>query len=112
MELQSYLTPVDAASLAPIGDAGDQHLLYHYIDIWQSGEPALDGHQFALIGVPEARNAFNNDGCHLAPNEIRRSLYALYRWNKPVSIIDLGNLKVGETVEDTYDVLTEMLATH
>lgn len=111
MELQSYLIPVDAASLAPIGDAGDQHLLYHYIDVWQSGEPALDGHQFALIGVPESRNAFNNDGCHLAPNEIRRSLYALYRWSKPVSIIDLGNLKVGETVEDTYDVLTEMLAT-
>lgn len=111
MELKSYLNPVDVESLVPLESPEDPHLLYNYIDIWQEGEPVLDGQQFAIIGVPESRNAFNNVDCALAPDEIRRSLYQLFSWQREVNIIDLGNLIPGETIEDSYAVLAEILAT-
>ena len=111
MELKSYLNPVDVESLVPLESPEDPHLLYNYIEIWQDGEPVLDEQQFAIIGVPESRNAFNNVDCSLAPDEIRRSLYQLYSWEKNVNIIDLGNLIPGETIEDSYEVLAEILAT-
>lgn len=66
--------------------------------------------QIAIIGVPEARNSFENEGCETAPDEIRRQLYQLYSWNSPVRIIDMGNLIVGKTIEDTYELLSDIMA--
>lgn len=111
MELKSYLNPVDVESLVPLESPEDPHLLYNYIEIWQDGEPVLTEQQFAIIGVPESRNAFNNTDCALAPDEIRRSLYQLFSWQRDVNVIDLGNLIPGETIEDTYAILAEILAT-
>lgn len=110
MELKSYLNPVDVESLVPLESPEDPHLLFNYVDFWQEGEPVLAGKRFALLGVPESRNAFNNPNTQLAPDEIRRYFYSLFCWNKEAGIIDLGNLIPGDTIEDTYQVLSEMLA--
>lgn len=88
----------------------DPHLLYHYIELWDGGDTDLTDKQIAIIGVPESRNATANPDTKLAPDEIRRSLYRLYRWKHNINIIDLGNLEPGETVEDTYQILAETLA--
>ncbi len=70
----------------------------------------LEEAEMAIIGVPESRNSFRNDSCSLAPDEIRRSFYTLYTWNKSVRIIDMGNLRTGNTTEDTYSILLDVLA--
>ena len=73
--------------------------------------PDLDGFQLAIIGVEEDRNSFNNKGCKDAPNVIRKSLYQLFNhWNK-LKIIDLGNIKCGFDVEDTYFALNKVFMT-
>jgi len=64
----------------------------------------------AIIGVPEVRNTYRNPSCSLAPDEIRRQFYQLYNWRKPVRILDLGNLRLGQTVEDTYSAVSEVVA--
>ena len=64
----------------------------------------------AILGVPEVRNAWQNPSCSLAPDEIRRQFYQLYAWRKDVRIIDLGNLRLGQTVEDTYHAVSEVIA--
>ncbi|MCQ2263554.1 MAG: formimidoylglutamase [Bacteroidales bacterium] len=110
MELKSYFQPVDVVSLEPVESPEDPHLLFNYIDIWQDGEPELSGKQFAIIGVPESRNAFNNDTTRLAPDEVRRYLYQLFCWKSQAQIIDLGNLVLGDTVDDTYSILSEVIA--
>ena len=60
--------------------------------------------------MPESRNAYNNSSCSLAPDEIRSQFYRLYRWEKAVKVVDMGNLILGKTVEDTYQVLSDILA--
>ena len=64
----------------------------------------------AIVGVPEVRNAWKNPSCSLAPDEIRRQFYQLYAWRKDVRIIDLGNLRLGQNVEDTYHAVSEVVA--
>lgn len=69
----------------------------------------LSSYKLAIIGVGEERNAFNNSGCSLAPNHIRKYLYRLTSFNTSNKIIDLGNLNIGATVNDTYFALSSIL---
>ncbi len=62
----------------------------------------------ALIGVGEERNSENN-GCAQAPNHVRKYLYRLIQLNATTKIIDLGNLKVGATIDDTYFALSSII---
>lgn len=69
----------------------------------ESGDfPELDGQDIALIGVCEDRNSDNNNGCNLAPNEVRSFLYKLYGGSFRANIVDLGNINPGNTTQDTY----------
>jgi len=65
-----------------------------------------DEFKIALLGVPEDRNSVNR-GSSLAPDRIRIKLYQLNKVN--CSIVDLGNLKQGNTYDDTYVALKEVL---
>src|SRR5688572_4272124 len=67
--------------------------------------PELQNIDIAIIGVTEERNASNNHGCRLAPNEVRRYLYKLYGGSFEVKVADLGNINPGHTTEDTYFAL-------
>ena len=73
--------------------------------------PELDEFQLAILGVEEDRNSFDNTGSKDAPNAIRRALYQLFNhWNN-VNIIDLGNIKTGFEIEDTYFALSNVFTT-
>ncbi|MBN1598033.1 MAG: formimidoylglutamase [Bacteroidales bacterium] len=68
----------------------------------------LNQYSMAILGVPEDRNSFNK-GSSLAPEKIRGQLYQLNRPGNNLKIIDLGNLKQGNTFNDTYTALREVL---
>ena len=61
-----------------------------------------------IIGVPEGRLSLGNESCDLAPDEIRSSLYGLYEGEWGLKILDLGNLRIGKIVEDTYAILEQL----
>ena len=71
----------------------------------QNGIPDLDNVKIAIIGVLENRNDVNYIGEELSLGEIRKSLYALFPGNWHTTIADLGDIKKGESVEDTYFAL-------
>jgi arginase family enzyme len=111
MELIQYFSPIFVGNYLPEGKNIDPQLLVSHIWFAAKGEePDLSNIDIALIGVPESRYSKNNEGCSDAPDEIRKEFYKLYYWKNPVSILDLGNLTAGETVEDTYAILSEIIA--
>lgn len=61
--------------------------------------------QIALIGVEEDRSSVGNKGCAKSPNAVRKHLYELYQGDYTVRIVDLGNIKAGESINDTYTAL-------
>lgn len=64
----------------------------------------------ALIGVNEDRPTLHNQGCAMAPDEIRKQLYKLFPVNKKLTIVDLGNIRQGEQVSDSYFALKSVIA--
>src|SRR5690606_3837725 len=59
----------------------------------------------AIIGVEEERPSVGNAGTAKGPDAVRRHLYQLYQGDYPVKVVDLGNIKAGHAVEDTYAAL-------
>jgi len=68
----------------------------------QNGFPDLDGVSIVVLGVKEGRNAVTNVGCGNDLLNIRKELYKLFpgKWN--VKVADIGNVEMGNTVNDTY----------
>ena len=60
-----------------------------------------------IIGIQEDRNA-SVPGSAKAPDEIRKHLYSLNRIGPRVKILDLGNLKIGHSVNDSYFALKDI----
>ncbi len=56
----------------------------------------------ALLGVQDDRMAIGNLGCAAAADAVRKHLYTLYQGEYKLQLADLGNIKAGETVTDTY----------
>ena len=111
MVLLPFLEPVDANLYFPEGKSINPQLLVSRI--WFSSkenEPDLSNIDIAILGVPEARYSTNNEDAKSAPDEIRKDFYKLFYWKNEVSILDLGNLIIGKTVEDTYTILSDIIA--
>jgi len=72
--------------------------------------PLLDSIDIAIIGVKEDRNALENTGCSEGTDVIRDFLYKLHPGDYNVRLADLGNIKCGHEVEDTYFALTNAVA--
>ncbi|MBK86535.1 MAG: arginase [Flavobacteriaceae bacterium] len=72
--------------------------------------PDLDKIDIAIIGVLDYRNSEHNLGNQSNINEIRRSLYALFPGNWTSNIADLGDIIIGQRVEDTYFAVSEIVS--
>ncbi len=107
----NLLKPVDD-HLIVHNDLMSSLILGNKIQIHSSehGIPDLDTTRIAIIGIPENRNSIDYLGDELNLNEIRKSLYNLYPGNWSTEIADLGNLILGENVEQTYGRIISMLS--
>ena len=83
----------------------------HNISIHTENHPLKDISKFkiALFGVPEGRNS-PNAGSLKGPDMIREQLYRLAKIPGKSKIIDLGNMKQGNTFNDTIAGLTDILS--
>ncbi|QBQ42584.1 formimidoylglutamase [Sphingobacterium psychroaquaticum] len=73
-----------------------------YEDVFPDLEDPETKPQLVLIGVEEERGAVNNEGTKKSANAVRKYLYNLYQGDYNVKIADLGNIKAGESLTDTY----------
>jgi formiminoglutamase len=64
--------------------------------------------KIAVVGVNEDRKAGANEGCSAAPDYIRNKLYNLKIGSYRSPIIDVGNIKTGHEVNDTYFALSRI----
>jgi arginase family enzyme len=63
----------------------------------------------AIIGISEYRRSVFNRKFRSGTDAIREKFYRLKNHEKPCKIVDLGDLIPGNTIEDTYFALTEIL---
>ena len=112
MDISVFFDPLDLNEFPVTSESSVPSRLGNIINI-NAGAPDFPDYlqtDIALLGIPDDRNALNNEGCGLAPNAIRKYLYQLYPGPYPLKIIDLGNLKTGHSVTDTYFALSSVVA--
>ena len=105
MSLSDFFTPIDAEKIIPKKGYFTSQLgnkIEHFSVDFPDLEEKID---IAIIGVQEDRNAVNNAGCALAPDYVREKLYQLHEGNYTSKIVDIGNIRRGDTVTDTYIAL-------
>jgi len=106
MDLLHYFDPVDFERFACPEWANQKHTLGYLL---QKNQEKLkpEKAELIIIGVPEDRNS-GILGSGKAPDEIRRHLYSLNRIGARFKILDLGNLKLGNTANDSYFALRDI----
>lgn len=108
MEFSDYFSPINLSDEIFNFDYKAHHFAHHILFFNNEEEINVSTIAIAIIGVEEDRNNYNNKGCGLAPNLIRKHLYKLVSPGAK-KIIDLGNLKIGATVNDTYFALSNII---
>ena len=106
-----FLKPVDDALLAHAKMQPNQSFGQR-IEIYtaQSDFPDLANKKIAIFGVEEGRAAVGNFGTGTNLDEIRKELYKLYPGNWPLHVADIGNIAQGNTIEDTYFALQQVVS--
>ncbi len=109
MELFDLIDPVSL-------DRPDEYLISspnilgkHLVTHTPNYQPAnLEQFEVAILGIPEDRKSLNK-GASLAPEKIRAQLHQLYKMAGKVKVVDLGNIKQGNTFTDTYFAVKEVI---
>lgn len=106
-----YLSPIDD-TLLMYSKTQPNKSIGQCIEIYTSTNnfPTLEKAKIAIIGVEEDRGAIGNIGTGNHLDSIRKEFYSLYPGNWPVHVVDLGNIKKGNTINDTYFALSNILS--
>ncbi|MFU1857889.1 formimidoylglutamase [Sphingobacterium sp. NGMCC 1.201703] len=109
--LSVFFSPISIASISPEhGFLNSQ--LGNVIQAYETDFPTWEENeqpQLAIIGVQEDRASVNNNGAAKAPDAVRKHLYTLYQGDYKMNIVDLGNIKAGNTIQDTYVALKSVV---
>lgn len=77
--------------------------------LYHAKMPDLEGMDLALIGLQENRGGpTQSSGISEGADTIREKLYTLKKGSGTYKIVDLGNLRSGPTLDDTYQRIQEV----
>ncbi|MGH2647519.1 MAG: arginase family protein, partial [Ginsengibacter sp.] len=110
-DFHEFLNPVNKASINDDKGFNESHIA-GVIKIYEDALPDLTDVDIVIAGINEFRGAgFIAE--ENAADAVRRQLYQLYYWHKDIPIADLGNIKCGATLADSYaavkTVVSELL---
>jgi len=106
MELDLYLKPVDFTKIKLAPWAQKKYALGTLLEKNRE-RLSLDKAKIVIVGVEEDRNAVVK-GSAEAPDRIREYLYSLNRVAPRFKILDIGNVRCGNTPNDTYFALKDV----
>ena len=78
-----------------------------HVHFFEGDLEELEGKKVAIIGVCENRGSASDCQASDAPDAIRKYLYRLHWFDGQLSVIDLGNIRAGNELKDTYFALNQ-----
>jgi len=108
--LHDFLEPVLLSTIN--GDNGyNDGQFAKNIAVYETEIPDITDTDIVLVGVTESRGSGVFDNIESSPDAIRKQLYQLHFWHHEVSIADIGNIKTGASLNDSYAAVKTVLAT-
>lgn len=108
LDLHDFLTPISFAAINEDEGYVDGQLGKHIIT--QDDEVFdLTKVDIIVVGVTENRGNGTMEKQNIAADIIRKQLYRLYYWHTDITIADIGNIKTGATLTDSYAAIKTVL---
>jgi len=104
-----FLQPISTSVEEFVATLSNQTLGKKVVFHTQTDFPVLDNIAIAIFTVNEYRGNHKNNSDFSFDN-FRKNFYSLYPGNWNTSIVDLGTIEAGASVEDTYFVVKSLVA--
>jgi arginase family enzyme len=106
--IQDFLQPLSLAKLMS-DEALNESQWGTHIRLFEDDFPDLKEIDIVLVGIPEERgNGFNISNSNGA-DIIRKEFYQSYQWHPDIRIADIGNIKAGQNIADTYAAIRTVI---
>ncbi len=111
MDISIYLTPVESLNNEPSKNPNRKNL-GNIARIFTNPNhfPDLKNIDIVLLGVNEDRKSENNKGCAQNPDRVRSKFYTLFPGDFKARMADIGNIKQGHKIADTYFALMTVIS--
>jgi arginase family enzyme len=107
--IADFLQPLPVPII--LGDEGFNNMqMGSQIQAYFQDFPDLREAEIVLLGIAEERGSGNGVSASEAPDLIRKNFYRLFNWHPQIKIADVGNIKPGATLNDTYAAAKAVIA--
>lgn len=106
--LSDFLLPIDKHRISNDEGYREGQIGHAILVHEEEGLPDIDDTDIVFIGCNEQRGAGLLHES-VAADAVRSQFYKLYYWHTDVQLADLGNIRSGKTVADTYAALKMVL---
>ena len=107
--IKDYLDPINLDLISKDEGYRDTQLGKH-IKVNEGEIPDITLADLVIIGAGESRGGGYALNGFAAADGIRSALYSLYYWHTQVNIVDLGNVKLGQSIQDSYAALRTVIS--
>ncbi len=115
MSLQTtvdFLEPINLAYLSNDEGYSDTQIGKHIL-VHDEEFPNISQAEMVIVGCGEMRGSGIEYDNASSPDEIRKEFYKLFHWHNNIHVADVGNIKKGASLQDTYaalqTIVTELL---
>jgi arginase family enzyme len=103
-----YLDPINTREISNDEEYKDGQV-GKLIQVYEEEFPDLLQADLIFVGCREERGARRPRTLLNGPDAIRRHFYQLYHWHSDLRLADIGNIKSGSVLTDTYAALRSVL---
>ncbi len=107
--IKDFLEPLDLTVILGDDEWNNAQLGSTY-ELYTNEFPDLDNIELVILGITDERGSGNGISEGEAPAHIRKNLYKLYNWHPEVKVADIGNIKPGASLNDTYAAAKMVIA--
>jgi formiminoglutamase len=108
LHLSDFLDPISLAQLSQDQGYRDGQI-GKLIDAYDEAFPDVYNADLILVGCEEERGIGRDLRDSGGPDAIREPFYQLYYWHPDIQLADVGNIRIGATLNDTYAALKTVL---
>ena len=107
-DLKDFLSPVDIQSICN-DEVFTEGQFAKHIAVFEKEIPNIEDIDIVILGMGESRGSGIENTNNDAPDKIRKQFYSLFCWHSDIKIADLGNIKTGADLKDSYAALKTVL---
>lgn len=109
LTIVDFLESVNLAELSNDEGYRDTQMGRH-VSVHEEEFPDIESADMVLVGCGEMRGQGFEYSNTNSPDAVRREFYKLFHWHNNIQVADVGNVKRGATLQDTYAALQTIVS--